>query len=527
MKRFARLFEALDSTTRTNEKIAAMAAYFAEAPPADAAWAVHFLSGGRPKRLVPVRRLAGWAMEMAEVPDWLFEECYHTVGDLAETITLLLPDPESESDRPLHEWVEHRLLTMSGETEEFQRRLVQEAWSELEGTERFVWNKLITGGFRVGVSRRLVVRALAAASGVDEAAIAHRLMGSWEPTPEAFENLLSEETDDADISRPYPFFLAYALEDEPSSLGDPDDWQFEWKWDGIRAQVIRRSDQTFIWSRGEDLVTERFPELAEASALLPNGTVLDGEVLGWMDGGPLPFAALQRRIGRKRLGPKILSEVPVVLLSYDLLEIGGEDIRHLPFTERRERLIELLGEGRSPFLISPPVPIDAWEQAHEAREDARSRSAEGLMIKRRDSEYGVGRRRGPWWKWKVDPFSVDAVMLYAQPGHGRRAALHTDYTFAVWDGDDLVPFAKAYSGLTDKEIRKLDRWIRRNTREKFGPVRSVEPTHVFEIAFEGIRKSSRHKSGIAVRFPRIVRWRTDKPPEEADTLENLRALIEP
>jgi DNA ligase-1 len=527
VRRFARLFDALDATTRTGEKVSAMADYFRAAPPADAAWAVHFLSGGRPKRLVPVRRLAVWAMEAADTPAWLFEECYHTVGDLAETISLLLPPPDRASDLPLHLWVGDRLLPMNGEAEDVQRRIVTDAWRELDGTERFLWTKLITGGFRVGVSRNLVVRALSAASGVDEATTAHRLMGSWEPTEDAFRRLVAERTDDADISRPYPFFLAYPLESDPVALGAPAEWLAEWKWDGIRSQVIRRAGATFIWSRGEALVTDRFPEIAEAAALLPDGVVIDGEIMGWKAGVPLPFADLQRRIGRTKLGPKILADVPVALIAYDLLELGGEDIRELPLATRRARLMDLLGgRGTKAVLLpSPAIEAGTWDDVRAARDRARHVDAEGLMLKRLDSAYGVGRRRGAWWKWKVDPFSVDAVMLYAQPGHGRRATLHTDYTFAVWRGDELIPFAKAYSGLTDTEIRRLDRWIRNNTIEKFGPVRSVRAEQVFEVAFEGIQRSSRHKSGIAVRFPRIARWRTDKRPEEADSIEALQALL--
>lgn len=530
MKRFARLFAALDGTTRTNEKLDAMAAYFSSAPPADAAWAVHFLSGGRPKRLVQPRRLSEWAMEEADVPAWLFEECYTAVGDLAETIALLLPAARADSDEPLHDWVERRLLPLAGQSEEVQRREIVRAWRELDGTERFVWNKLITGGFRVGVSRRLVVRALARSSGVEEAALSHRLMGGWSPTAEAFEALVSIETDGGEAWRPYPFFLAYALEDEPAALGAVGEWQAEWKWDGIRAQLVRRTGRTFVWSRGEELMTERFPELDEAGALLPDGTVLDGEVMPW-DDGPLPFAQLQRRIGRKRLTPKILAEVPVVLIVYDLLEIDGEDVRERPLEWRRSRLeslVDALPAGaRTRLLPSPLVDAGDWDALADAREAARERGAEGLMLKRLDAPYGVGRRRGPWWKWKVEPYTVDAVLIYAQAGHGRRASLHTDYTFAVWSDGELVPFAKAYSGLTDAEIRRLDNWIRRNTLERFGPVRSVRPEHVFELAFEGIQSSSRHKSGVAVRFPRILRWRRDKPTEEADSLDTLKSLMEP
>ena len=528
MKAFAELYSALDETTKTGEKVDALARYFSSVPPADAAWAVHFLSGRRPKRLVGGRKLAEWALEYTGTPEWLFNECYESVGDLAEAITLLLPPSGASSDLPLRTWVEERLLTLRGESEEAQRDAVMRAWAELDGAQAYVWNKLITGSFRVGVSQQLVVRAIARVSGVDEAAVAHRMMGSWDPSPEFYGRLLGADTSDTDISRPYPFMLAYALEGEPDDLGEPAEWQAEWKWDGIRAQVIRRAGKTFIWSRGEELVTERFPELDAAASLLPDGTVLDGEVLPWQDGGPLPFAQLQRRIGRKQLGPKILGEVPIVLLAYDLLEHEGEDVRERPLAWRRARLRELLGavptNGR--FLLSPVVEMAAWDGVREAYREARQASREGLMLKRADSPYRVGRKKGDWWKWKVEPFTVDCVLIYAQRGHGRRASLYTDYTFAVWSGGELVPFAKAYSGLTDEEIRKVDAFIRRNTLQRFGPVRAVKPELVFELGFEGIQRSPRHKSGIAVRFPRMLRWRTDKAPADADSLETITAMLD-
>jgi DNA ligase 1 len=527
MKRFAALYTAVDSTTRTNEKVDAMVEYFRAAEAADAAWAVYFLSGGRPKRLIPVRRLADWAMRVSDVPDWLFEESYHAVGDLAETISLLLSDAVAASDTPLHRWMDDRILPLARQSEAEQERNITSAWAELDGPQRFVFNKLITGGFRVGVSQQLVIRALARATDVDEGTIAHRLTGAWTPNAAFFSALIAVETADADISRPYPFYLAYPLEVEIESLGDPGEWQAEWKWDGIRSQTIRRSGQTFIWSRGDELVTERFPEIAGAADFLPDGTVIDGEIMPWKDGAPLPFAQLQRRIGRKLLGARILADVPVVVIAYDLLELGGRDLRHEPLSERRRLLHETILNLRSPaFVLSPEVRVSEWANAHSAYGRARDMNAEGLMLKRRDAPYGVGRRKGGWWKWKVQPYTVDAVMIYAQAGHGRRASLHTDYTFAVWDNGELVPFAKAYSGLTDAEIRELDAWIRRNTLEKFGPVRSVKPEHVFELGFEGIQESPRHKSGVAVRFPRILRWRSDKKPEDADTIATLRALMQ-
>lgn len=527
MKRFARLFTEIDSTTRTNEKVEAMVRYFSEAKPEDAAWAVYFLSGGRPKRLVPVRRLADWAMHESSVTSWLFEDSYHAVGDLAETIALLLPDSENARDEPLHEWVENRLLPIGGASEEEQRAIVLDAWRSLAGIERFVWNKLITGGFRVGVSQSLLLRALSKASGIGEATISHRFAGGWRPSAESYSRLVAEGDEAPAASSPYPFYLAYPLESELESIGPVADWQAEWKWDGIRAQLIRRGGETYLWSRGDELITDRFPEIVAASGWLPDGTVLDGEILPWMDGRPLPFAQLQRRIGRKNLSARIRSEVPVIILAYDILENAGTDYRERPLSERRARLVETVGEANaeSRILLSPAVAALTWDDVRKARDEARALGAEGLMLKRLDAPYGVGRRKGGWWKWKLDPYTVDAVMVYAQPGHGRRALLHTDYTFAVRDGDALIPFAKAYSGLTDAEIRELDAWIRRNTIEKFGPVRSVKPEQVFELGFEGIQPSPRHKSGIAVRFPRILRWRKDKPAAEADTLETLRALL--
>jgi DNA ligase-1 len=524
MKAFAELYAALDATTKTNEKVAALTRYFAAAAPADAAWAASFLLGRRPKRLLESRKLAQWAIEEAGVPDWLFGECYHAVGDFAETIALLLPPTAASTELPLHYWVEERLLPMRTADDETRRGWLVSAWREMDEPQRFAWNKLLTGEFRVGVSASLVVRAIAVTSGLSAEVIAHRLMGDWQPTPDFWRELLAPETKDADISRPYPFCLAYPLEGPVEDLGDPRDWQIEWKWDGIRAQLIRRQWRTFLWSRGEELITDRFPELDALGALLPEGTVIDGEVLPWSDGAPLPFAQMQRRIGRKVLGPKILTEVPVVLIGYDLLELGGEDIRERPLEWRRAQL-EAIAPPQSAFVLSPIVTAPTWDALAQLRQQSRERKVEGFMLKRLGSPYRVGRRRGDWWKWKIDPYSVDCVLIYAQPGNGRRASLFTDYTFGVWDDGKLVPFAKAYSGLSDEEIREVDAFVRRNTIEKFGPVHHVKPELVFELAFEGIQRSPRHRSGIAVRFPRMARWRHDKKPEAADSLDTIRGLL--
>jgi DNA ligase-1 len=524
MKAFADLYSALDETTKTNAKIAALRAYFSAAPAEDAAWTVSFLIGRKPKRLLESRKLAQWAIEEAGVPDWLFGECYHAVGDFGETIALLLPPAAASTNLPLHYWVEERLLPMRTADDETRRAWLVEAWREMDERQRFVWNKLITGEFRVGVSQSLVVRALAEAAGLSPELIAHRMMGDWQPTAEFWKQLLAPEASGADSSRPYPFFLAYPLEGPVEDLGNIADWQVEWKWDGIRAQLIRRGGRTYLWSRGEELITDRFPELEALGALLPEGTAIDGEVLPWKDGAPLPFAQMQRRIGRKVLGNRILTEVPVVLIGYDLLERSGEDVRERPIEWRRAEL-ESIAPPASALVLSPIVETESWDSLSALRQESRERKVEGFMLKRRGSPYRVGRRRGDWWKWKIEPYSVDAVLIYAQLGNGRRASLFTDYTFGIWDNGKLVPFAKAYSGLSDEEIREVDSFVRRNTIEKFGPVHAVKPELVFELAFEGIQRSSRHRSGIAVRFPRMARWRHDKKAEEADSIETIQALL--
>ncbi len=526
MRRFAQLYTELDQTTWTSAKVKAAAAYLRAAAPEDAVWALRLLMGRKPRQALPTARLRRWAAEAAGIPAWLFEASYEVVGDLAETITLLLPPGSDSGKRPLHRWIEDVLLPLRAMPEERQRAVVTAAWHELGSNSRLLWNKLITGGFRVGVSRQLVIRALAQVSGVAEPVIAHRLMGDWEAAPQFWERLVAPDTTDAKLSHPYPFFLACPLPGPPDALGDISAWQAEWKWDGIRTQLIRRCGQVFIWSRGEELVTDKFPEIGEAAQALPDGCALDGEILAWQDGRPIDFAALQQRIGRKHLGPALLRSAPVILMAYDLLELNGTDVRTRDLAWRTAALNDILGRRSHPCLLSsPPVSATNWTELARLRGNARGRGVEGLMLKRRSAAYGVGRRRGDWWKWKVDPLSVDAVLTYAQRGHGRRAGLFTDYTFSVRKGEGLVPFAKAYSGLTDREIREVDRFIRANTIERFGPVRAVAPKLVFEIAFEEIRRSPRHRSGVAVRFPRIARWRNDKTADDADTLETLRALL--
>ncbi|SNR55842.1 ATP-dependent DNA ligase [Puniceibacterium sediminis] len=526
MKDFAALFTAIDQTTKTSLKTKALADYFTQAPDADKLWTIALFSGRRPKRAVTTTQLREWAAEKAGIPLWLLEESYPIVGDLAETIALVLPAPDQMTDMPLSHWI-NTLQDIYKVDPDTRKTHILAAWDQLDTTERFLFNKLITGGFRIGVSQKLMTRALAQATGQDEPNLAHRLMGGWTPDTTSYHALIEAEDKAADLSRPYPFYLSYQIDDDPENLGSPKNWQAEWKWDGIRGQLILRGGEHHVWSRGEELITDRFPELARALDHLPDGTVLDGEIVTWDGAAPMSFNTLQKRIGRKTVPIKLLKDAPVILLAYDLLEENGKDLRQLPLATRRARLDALLTDlpPDAPLRTSPAIPFPDWQSLAQIRADARENRAEGLMIKRLDSPYLAGRKKGDWWKWKLDPLTIDAVMIYAQQGHGRRANLFTDFTFAVWQGNDLVPFTKAYSGLTDAEFNQITAWVRKNTLQRFGPVRQVRPEHVFEIAFEGIHESPRHKSGVALRFPRMSRWRHDKPAQEANTLDDLKGIL--
>jgi DNA ligase-1 len=554
MQAFATLYATLDASTSTLAKVAALRDYFRSARPADAAWAVYFLAGGKPRQAVPTALLRATACREAGIPDWLFEESYQAVGDLAETIAHVLPAPRPGPALGLADWIEQRLLPLRGQPPEAQADALAGGWRELDASGRFLLTKLIGGGFRVGVSRLLVQRALAEAFDVDANVVAQRLIGYTDagarPTAAGFAALHATQGG-GDVGQPYPFFLAHALTDGPERLGEPASWLVEWKYDGIRAQLVRRAAGAWIWSRGEELMTERFPEVAALAHRLPDGTVIDGELLVWLDEKPAPFQRLQHRIGRKTLSKKLLAEAPVTFLAFDLLEVQGRDQRELPLHERRALLEPLCAAAGLP--LSPRLPSSGWPGLAQLRAQSRARGFEGLMLKAADSRYGIGRTKsgGAWWKWKIDPLSVDCVLVYAQAGHGRRAGVYTDYSFALWNRAprdaaeaaavveaiarreppqpgalQLVPFAKAYSGLSDAEFARVDRVIRAHTLEKFGPVRSVRPTLVFELGFEGVNRSARHKSGLAVRFPRMLRIRDDKPLHEADTLQQLQRLLD-
>ena len=526
MKSFANLVMRLGTSTKTNEKLDALTDYFSTANDADKVWVIALFSGRRPKRIINSGLLSQWCIAESGLPEWLFAECYHTVGDLGETIALLLPDSEEKRSNFSLSSIIKQFTEIDTRDEKAKREFVLSYWKQLDKDERFVFNKLLTGNFRIGVSQKTIVNALALTVKMEPNIIAHRISGNWDPFTVTFDELFSEEGL-VDHSRPYPFCLAYAVQDDVRSLGQENEWQAEWKWDGIRGEVIKRNDELFVWSRGEELMTEKFPEYAVLRELLPNGIALDGEIIPSINKKPLPFALLQTRIGRKNVTKKNLQEAPIAFFVYDILENDGADIRHLPLKERRTILEDLISSINHPVLLpSPLIEFDNWDQLEHIRTSSRDMGAEGIMLKRKSSVYHTGRKVGDWWKWKIDPLVIDAVMIYAQKGHGRRSNLYTDYTFAVRDGEKLVSFAKAYSGLTDEEFAKVDAFVKRNSIEKFGPVRTVKPELVFEIAFEGIAASNRHKSGVALRFPRINRWRHDKKVDEINTLDDLKGMLE-
>ncbi|MEO5683854.1 MAG: ATP-dependent DNA ligase [Chitinophagaceae bacterium] len=527
MQLFIDLVNVLGTSTKTNAKLDALSAYFSLAADADKVWVIAIFSGRRPKRIVNAGYLQQWCIEIIQIPTWLFEESYHTVGDLAETIALLLPEKNTAQQPQTLSWYIEKFIHLQKQEESIRKAFIIDSWMQMNKEERFVFNKLITGGFRIGVSQKTMVNALARTIKLDASVIAHRISGNWDPVTTSFTQLLSEESVSLDFSKPYPFYLAYALEEELETLGQPQLWQAEWKWDGIRGQLIKRNNELFVWSRGEELMTDKFPEYHVLKDMLPDGIVLDGEIIPSLEKKPLPFALLQTRIGRKNVTKKQLQETPITFFAYDVLEYAGKDYRDMPLQERRKALEEIVAQTNHPSLIiSPVIEYTAWAELASIRFASRDMGAEGLMLKRKDSPYLAGRKRGDWWKWKIDPLVIDCVLIYAQKGHGRRSNLYTDYTFAVKDGDKLVTFTKAYSGLTDKEFAQVDNFVKRNSLEKFGPVRTVKPELVFEIAFEGIAASARHKSGVALRFPRMSRWRKDKKPDEINTLEDLKKMLE-
>lgn len=526
MKRFTELIQQLETSNKTNDKIAALVSYFSTADEKDKPYVIAMFTGKKPRRPVTTALIREWAIELSDIPAWLFAESYHSVGDLSETIALVLPPAKQVTDRKLHEWITD-LALISNKDDAAKKEFILNAWDSLDTQERFIFNKLISGNFRIGVSNKMLVNALAKQSDTDSNKIMHSIMGKWTPAEITYQELIDGAHVNTDNSWPYPFCLAYALDTTPENLGETTAWQAEWKWDGIRGQIVKRNGELFIWSRGEELVTDQFPELHFLKDDLPDGTVIDGEILSVKDGNVQAFSILQQRLNRKTIHKSQLKDAPIGFYCYDILEFQGQDIRTYPLSVRRKILVDIIAalQIKDVAILSPVIDFNDWDQLAEIRKESRANNSEGIMLKKLDSLYHSGRKRGDWWKWKINPYTVDTVMIYAQKGSGRRANHFTDYTFAVRDGEQLITIAKAYSGLTDIEIKEVDSFVRKNAIEKFGPVRTVKPELVFEIAFEGIAESKRHKAGLALRFPRIARWRKDKNASEINTLDDLRQLL--
>ena len=538
MEAFATLFERLDQTTSTNEKVRIMAEFFRKQDAETCAWTLFFLSGQKPKQLVGSAKLRQWSQALVNYPDWMVEDCYAAVGDTAEMVSLMLAatgrtgESQPTGALSLGEWMSHRLLPLANMDDDSRRRHIIGWWQQLQPKEIFILNKLLTGSLRIGVSETLVYRALAEVLALPQAVVASRLVGTWRPSGEFFTSLgLSADKtscgEQTESLLPLPFCLAAPLDRQPAELGDIGEWQCEWKWDGVRCQAVKAGTMLEIWSRGEERITNALPDLARALAKVPGDWIIDGEIVAGDWKRPGSFHALQKRLNRKNPSAALVAANPVSFLAYDLLHLNGEPWTHRPLTERRDGLQALLDPPVTADIgLSPLLTPSSWAEVAALRSVARSHGAEGVMIKGRRTRYETGRKRGIWFKWKTDPLTIDAVLTAAQPGTGRRASLYTDYTFSLWKGQELIPVAKAYSGLNDAEVRELDGWIRKHTAERFGPVRAVEPLRVFELGFEGISRSDRHKSGFAVRFPRILRERTDKTPDDADTISSLQQLLQ-
>ncbi|RZK66988.1 MAG: cisplatin damage response ATP-dependent DNA ligase, partial [Pedobacter sp.] len=429
------LIQELELSNKTNDKIAALVTYFSEADNRDKPYVIAMFTGKRPKRPITTTLIKQWAIELTDLPEWLFTESYHSVGDLSETIALVLPPATYTVEKPLHQWISE-LAQLHGKTDEEKKEYILNSWDSLATQERFIFNKLISGNFRIGVSNKMLVNAIAKQSEQEANKIMHSIMGKWQPNEITYEELTAGAHVNTDNSWPYPFCLAYAIDTEPENLGETAAWQAEWKWDGIRGQIVKRNGELFIWSRGEELVTDQFPELHFLKDELPDGTVLDGEILAVKDGNVLSFSTLQQRLNRKTINRSQLENAPIGFFTYDLLELKGTDIRTEPLSKRRQSLEEIIQNltTKNIAILSPVIKYKDWQELAEIREKAREINSEGIMLKNVNSVFHAGRKRGDWWKWKINPYTVDTVMIYAQKGSGRRANFYTDYTFAVRDG---------------------------------------------------------------------------------------------
>jgi len=527
---FADLLERLVFTPSRNAKIALLRRYFTTQPDPDRGFALAAITG----ELAFATAKPGLIRELAaaRTDPVLFDWSYDYVGDLAETVALIWPArPPTAAPPRLTEVVE----TLRTAPKSALPGVVAEWLDSADASTRLALLKLITGGLRVGASARLAKIALAESAAPEAGPIAaDDVEEVWHGLSPPYLSLFAwleghqQKPDPADQPVFRPPMLAHPLEAADLAALHPADWRAEWKWDGIRVQVVATAGGRRLFSRGAEDISAGFPEILEAMTF---HAVLDGELLVLRDGPDgitvAPFADLQQRLNRKTVTAAMMQRFPVGIRLYDLLFDGTEDIRPLPFDQRRTRLETWLAREKPPRMdLSPAIRFSSLNELMVLRDGARAAAIEGLMLKRGDSPYLPGRVKGQWWKWKRDPLTVDAVLMYAQRGHGKRSSFYSDYTFGLWRDDELVPVGKAYFGFTDQELLFLDRWVRNHTTARFGPVREVEKQLVLEVAFDAVQLSNRHKSGVAMRFPRLARLRTDKPAAEADRLETLMALVE-
>ena len=537
LNKFAKLFFDLDSNNSNNKKIDLLINYFLSNSALNNSWTIFLLIGKSNKRFISGKSLREYYSIIYKLPIWLIDICHQKVGDSAEVISLLLSNKidKKSKDISLNNLIKNKLPELLKISEEEKVEMIKYYWEIIPKENLLVFNKILTGSFRIGVSKGLVRKSLSKMLNMDESIISHRLMGQFIPSAKTYNFIISKKFHQKELGyKPYPFQLANPLDIQVKDL-NLDDYQFEWKYDGIRGQIVKRRKNITIWTRGEELVNNSFPELVNLISLINDDFVIDGEILIWNSKKDCPddFGLLQKRIRRNSPSNKILKDLPISFITYDLLELNGKDLRENILSIRREILEKLYSSWKEkstdPYFhklkITKLIKVFDWYDIEKKKNNSRSLNTEGLVIKNKNSKYLPGRKRGNWWKYKVDPMQLDAVLIYAKGGSGKRADLYTDYSFALWKDKELTKFANAYSGLTNEEIKELDKWIRKNTLNKFGPVRSVKPFFVFEISFENIQFSSRHKSGIAVRFPRITKWRKDKNIHEADTLENAYKLM--
>lgn len=524
MKRFAELCAILESTANAREKMAALTVYFQDAPPPDAIWAIRLLLGWKPSRIATSQTLRRWARECVQFPDWLFEESCAAVGNLLETLALLIPLPDTPGDVPLHVRMQRDLLPLRDLTENEQRAAVSAAWTQMDAQQRFVWNTLLTGGFRPHVSEKTLIRALSAWRGLPTTVLACRLKQEWEPTVAGYRALFSHDIAALDSSQLYPFQRWYEEPPARGASGAIGDWRIDWHRNGMRAQLIKRGSSVFLWSDDHVIVNDTFPEICEAMAAMTDGTVLDGVITAWSADGPLHRAELERRMKRKRLTKKFKHEVPVRYWVYDLLEIQGEDVRTQPFRQRIHQAAGIIPtEVGSVIHLAEPLEAASWHRLHALRNDARRHGADGVLLRRWTASACPSTRKADQWRvWKADPLTAPVVLVYVQALNAASGQRSVEGTFAAWDGGDLVPVAKTSAGFSDEDVNAIEEFAKQHTVERFGPVRSLKAELVFTLAFDSVSLSTRRKSGLVLHHPRVAGRLLDASIHDAERIAILR-----